>query len=362
MNFLQQEFLSNTIESYIICAITIFIILIFKRLFSKYIASILFRLIKNTSWKVSRESFFDLLVQPLEIFLVLLVSFVTLDKLTFPAAFHFTIHKTSAEEIVDSIGSCIIIIAFIGMLLRFIDFVATTMQDNQAQFSHHVAETKMVSFFKDFFKAIIVLIGIILVIRFAFHKDVTKLLAGLSIVGAAIALAAKESLENLIASFIIFFDKPFHIGDSVKVLNISGSVEKIGLRSTRIRTDQKTFVTVPNKQMVDSVLDNLTLRSLRRADIRLEISLSTSADTMQKIADGIKKILTHPVVTNSNVTFSDITQNAYILTVEYYTGVIPQDDFNQLKQTINLQVLRLLEDNKVELAGKDTRIIIGKEG
>ena len=200
-----------------------------------------------------------------------------------------------------------------------------------------------------------------MVIRFAFHKDVTKLLAGLSIVGAAIALAAKESLENLIASFIIFFDKPFHIGDSVKVLNISGSVEKIGLRSTRIRTDQKTFVTVPNKQMVDSVLDNLTLRSLRRADIRLEISLSTSADTMQQITDGIKRILGNPIVTNSNVTFSDITQNAYILTVEYYTGVIPVDDFNQLKQSINLQVLRLLEDNKVELAGKDTRIIIGRE-
>ena len=91
----------------------------------------------------------------------------------------------------------------------------------------------------------------LVIIRFAFGWNIGSLLTGLSIVGAAIALALKESLENLIASFIIFFDKPFATGDLVKVNAITGTVEKIGLRSTRIRTEQKTFVTVPNKQMVD---------------------------------------------------------------------------------------------------------------
>ncbi len=77
-------------------------------------------------------------------------------------------------------------------------------------------------------------------------------------------MATRESLENLIASFIIFFDKPFMVGDLVKVQSITGTVEKIGLRSTRIRTDQKTYVTMPNKQMVDSIMDNLSLRAPRR--------------------------------------------------------------------------------------------------
>lgn len=304
----------------------------------------------------------DLLVQPLEVFLVLFVTLITLDKLNFPGAFHFTIHKMTSEEIVDSIGSCIVITTFIWMLLRFIDFIATTMQDNEAHLSNSGAQTKMISFFKDFFKVLIILLGVILIIRFAFNKDVTKLLAGLSIVGAAIALAAKESLENLIASFIIFFDKPFHIGDSVKVLNITGSVEKIGLRSTRIRTDQKTFVTVPNKQMVDSVLDNITLRSQRRADLRLEISFEASAAAMQEVVNGIKTILNQSQVISSTVTFNDIVQNAYILTIEYYTDVIASDEFNQVKQSVNIEILKLLEDKKVELAGKDTRVIVENAG
>ena len=158
--------------------------------------------------------------------------------------------------------------AFIGLLLRIIDFIAIILE-KKANLTSDQSDNQLIIFFKDFFKVILVIIGIIMIIKFAFDRNIGSLLTGLSIVGAAIALALRESLENLIASFIIFFDKPFTIGDLVKVQNITGSVEKIGLRSTRIRTDQKTYVTVPNKQMVDSLLDNLSLRSQRRADLRL---------------------------------------------------------------------------------------------
>jgi MscS family membrane protein len=100
-----------------------------------------------------------------------------------------------------------------------------------------------------------------MIIKACFNQPLGHLLTGLSIVGAALALSARESLENLIASFIIFFDKPFFSGDTVKVNNITGTVEKIGLRSTRILTTDKTLVTVPNKQMVDSIVDNWSMRN-----------------------------------------------------------------------------------------------------
>ena len=117
----------------------------------------------------------------------------------------------------------------------------------------------------------------------------TAILASLGLAGAAFALAAKESIENLIASFVIFFDKPFTAGDVLKVNNISGTVEKIGLRSTRIRTDQKTYVTVPNKQMVDSIVDNLSLRTQRKGELRLELSLSTPAAMWTRFVDGVRR-------------------------------------------------------------------------
>src|SRR5439155_27022864 len=111
------------------------------------------------------------------------------------------------------------------------------------------------------------------------------------IVGAAIALALRESLENLIASFVIFFDKPFTTGDFVRVQSVAGNVERIGLRSTRIRTTDKSYVTVPNKQMVDSILDNVTLRSQIRGEINLFIDLQTSPARIQQLLDAIKKYL-----------------------------------------------------------------------
>lgn len=198
-----------------------------------------------------------------------------------------------------------------------------------------------------------------LVLRYAFSLNIGGLLTGLSIVGAAIALSLRESLENLIASFIIFFDKPFITGDLVKVLNITGTVERIGLRSTRIRTDQTTFVTVPNKQMVDSVLDNLSLRTQRRGDLRLEINLQTSSATIELLIGGLKKIMDRKEVENVNIIFSEITGNAFIIISDYYTAPVTLQEFNDVKQTINLQSLKLMEELKIEIAGAnmDVRII-----
>jgi MscS family membrane protein len=104
-------------------------------------------------------------------------------------------------------------------------------------------------------------------------------------------LAAKKSLENLITSFIIFFDKPFFTADTVKVNGITGKIEKIGLRSTRIRTIDKTLITVLNKQMVDSIVDNLSMRTKRRAEISLELSTKTTLSLTQTFIDLLKKLL-----------------------------------------------------------------------
>jgi len=143
----------------------------------------------------------------------------------------------------------------------------------------------MLVFFRDFLKVILVIIGILMILSMAFGFEVSKLWTGLGIAGVALALATKESIENLIASFIIFFDKPFQTGDVLIVNNITGTVEKIGLRSTRIRTNQKTYVTVPNKQMVDSIVDNQTLRTQRKGEIRLQLDSSTPSDAILRLVE-----------------------------------------------------------------------------
>jgi MscS family membrane protein len=113
-----------------------------------------------------------------------------------------------------------------------------------------------------------------------FDIDVTALAAGVGIGGIAIAMASKESLENLLGSFTIFFDKPFLVGDLVSTGSITGTVEKVGFRSTRIRTFDKSIVTVPNKNMISAELDNLGKRKVRRARFYIGLTYDTTIDQM----------------------------------------------------------------------------------
>jgi MscS family membrane protein len=261
MNSLLDKILfDNTLLSYLICFGIILLAYLIRRYISKYIAGLFFRVLQRASWNIDKKTFVDLMAQPLDNFIFILITIGTLDKLRFPSVLDFDVFHVTSRRIIESLGSAIIIIFFVWLLLRVIDFIAIILRQ-KAGSATGASHAQVIVFFGDFFKVIIAVIGVLLLIRFAFHKDISAWLGGVGIATAAIALAAKESLENLIASFIIFFNKPFHLGDLVKVNGVTGNVEKIGLRSTRIRTDQKTYVTVPNKQMVDSIVDNLTLRT-----------------------------------------------------------------------------------------------------
>jgi MscS family membrane protein len=352
--------LSNTVKSYLIIIGVILFVLLLKRFISRYLAGLLFGLL-NRVWKnLDKESFKSLVAQPLGMFLLILVSLVSLHKLTFPVSWNIELYDYSIKRIIHCIGTIILIISFIWLLLRMIDFISSILE-KKASLTPDKADDQLVVFFRDFFKVIIFIIGILLILRFAFHLNIGNLLTGLSIIGAAVALALRESLENLIASFIIFFDKPFTQGDLVKVQNITGNVERIGLRSTRIRTDQKSYVSVPNKQMVDSILDNLSLRTQLKAELRLQLSLTTSISQLEQLIAGIKKILQHKQVQNFNVFMHDIAMSAFLVNADYFTGPLAYVEFISLKEEINLEVLKLMGELKIEIAGSSTEIRLKNE-
>jgi MscS family membrane protein len=351
---LNQVILNNTVRSYLVVAGIILITLFFKRYISKYIAGLIFSLVKRVAQGVDKSSFVRLVVSPLETFLLLLISIISIDKLNFPEIFDVTIYKIHLHELIDAISAIVLIVTFVWLLLRVIDFIAMIL-NQKAEKPADVSDNQLVVFFKDLFKVLFVIMGVLMILKMAFHYKISNLITALSIGGAALALAFRESLENLIASFIIFFDKPFMVGDQVKVHEISGTVEKIGLRSTRIRTDQKTFVTVPNKQMVDSIMDNLTLRTQRRAFVQLELHSETTHDTVNQFVQRVRNILQQrkDTVENFTVFLSDINKNAFILHVEFFTAPIPIADFNALRQEVNLSMIELMEDLNIKLATKD---------
>ena len=362
MDFLDHIYFNNTLRSYLLVVSIILLALIVKKYLSRYIVSLGYRLMSRVWKTLHKQSFLDLVVEPMGWFLVIIIAVFAIDKLQFPDFLKFEIYGHGINDILSRIGPGLIIFSFIRLVLRIIDFIAVVLE-GKASLTEDKRDDQLIVFFRDFLKVIVGIIGVLLVIKACFHQPIGSVLTGLSIVGAALALAAKESLENLIASFIIFFDKPFFTGDVVKVNAVNGTVERIGLRSTRIRTADKTLVTVPNKQMVDSVVDNWSLRTERRAEIRLELSSAITAATLQQITVAIKNIIEghKDQVINSDVFVKDISRNAIVITIEYFTNHISIKEFFQLKQNINLQVKKLLEDNHAEFAGDSSSIIIREE-
>jgi MscS family membrane protein len=361
-DFLNRVFLDNPIKNYLVVAGIILFVLILKRFISRYLAGLIYRLVKRIWSDVDKNSFSGLVAQPLGLFLLILVSIISLHKLTFPSLFDVEVYKYTVKEIIHTTGTIILIISFIWLLLRIIDFIATILE-KKANLITDQSDNQLIIFFKDFFKVVISIVGIIMVLKLGFGFSVSSFITGLSIATAAIALATRESLENLIASFIIFFDKPFTIGDLVNIQNVTGTVERIGLRSTRIRTDQKTFVTVPNKQMVDSILDNLSLRTQRKAEIRLELGVAVAADTLEKFISGAKEKLAHPQIEEVTVFLNDVKPGAFLVSVDFYTAPVSINDFNTLKQEKTISILKLMEEMKIELAGASSEIkVSGKLG
>ncbi|MEO5891984.1 MAG: mechanosensitive ion channel domain-containing protein [Ferruginibacter sp.] len=362
MDFLDKIYLDNTLRAWLIVTGIIMFALLLKRYVSRYIVSLFFEVIKRIWKTISKESFINLVVDPFKWFLVVLIAVFAIDKLSFPSLFLYTIYGHTTADILSRIGTGVIIVSFIGLVLRLMDFIAIVLED-RANLSSDTRDNQLVVFFRDFLKVIIGIIGVLLIIKACFNQPLGNLLTGLSIVGAALALGAKESLENLIASFIIFFDKPFFAGDTVKVNNISGRVEKIGLRSTRILTGDKTLVTMPNKQMVDSIVDNWSMRTQRRAEIRLELSVKTPVDKIEIIIAEVKKILEEKgeQLASSSVFLKDVSKNGATVVAEYFTSAGPLVEFDTLKQSVNLQIKKLLEDNAVEFSGEANTIVINND-
>jgi MscS family membrane protein len=362
MEILDKIILDNNIKSYLVVFVIIAMVLLFKRLLSHYVASLLYLLIKKKWNTIEKTEFVSLTIKPLSWLLVVVVADFAIEKLNYPTAWKFKIHGIEFNDIIEKIGNSIIIIALFYFFISLINFVSLLLQQ-KSLIDKDKSHGQIIIFFRDLLKVFVGIVGFLFVLRTAFNQNIGTLLTGLSIVGAALALAAKESIENLIASFIIFFDKPFFTGDTLKVNSVTGTVEKIGLRSTRIRTADKTLVTVPNKIMVDSIVDNFSMRNQRRAEMKIALANTTKPDQVQQLIDTISTLLKEQTedIFKSSVFLSDFNKDGATITIEYFTQAFSINEFNKLKQLINFKLMHLMTDPNLEMSTSRENITILQE-
>jgi MscS family membrane protein len=351
MDFLEKIVWNNSIKHYCIVIAVIVTTIIFNKYIARYLATLFYNISKKI-WKgVTKDSFTNLIVTPIKQFLLIAISIFSLDQLFFPEPLKFVIYHNPFEAVITKLGMGLIIIFFVKLLLKLIDFIALVLEFKAANTTDR-SDDQLVVFFRDFLKVIILIVGLLLLLKACFNQNIGSILTGLSLVGAAMALAARESLENIIASFIIFFDKPFTTGDVVKMNTITGTVERIGLRSTRIRTADTTLVSVPNKQMVDNMVDNYSVRLNRRAEIKLELAPATPAVVIEKFIENVKQYFTDNknLFASTDVHVVDFTKNGLQINIEFLTPVFTLQEFNDAKQQVSLATKKIMEKNQIYLS------------
>ncbi|MDQ6967614.1 MAG: mechanosensitive ion channel family protein [Mariprofundaceae bacterium] len=183
--------------------------------------------------------------------------------------------------------------------------------------------------------------------------SISGLIASLGIGGLAVAMAAKDSISNIFGSIMILIDRPFTVGDWIKTKEFEGVVEEVGFRSTRIRTFAKTLVNVPNSQLANMVIDNIDAMPKRRVKMRVGITYDTTPEKMQQAVTSIEKILKQHVGVDqafSLVKFDAFEDSSLSIFLYYFTKSTHWDEYLQVRQEINLEIMQTLEELKLEFA------------
>jgi len=181
----------------------------------------------------------------------------------------------------------IMTVVFWGFL-RLTDVLADHIHEQAKQ--RDLGITPFIPLIKKTLRIFFIVIGVILIIQ-NMGYSVGSLLAGLGIGGLAVALAAQDSLSNFFGSLVVAVDRPFKVGDFVQIGAVMGSVEEIGLRSSRVRTPQRTLVTIPNKMMANEVITNFSVMPQRRVDQTIGLTYDTRPEQMEAILADIREIL-----------------------------------------------------------------------
>jgi MscS family membrane protein len=180
-----------------------------------------------------------------------------------------------------------------------------------------------------------------------------SVIAGLGVGGLAVALAARDSLANLLGSVLIMFEKPFRCGHRIRVSGSEGGVEDVGSRSTRMRTADNALISIPNNAVVNATVENLTLGTMFRQRLLVQVTYQTPRVKLEALISGFSQILVdHPMTNKDNyhVRFNDFGESSLNILVIFYLNVTNYATELKEREEILLLIMDLAQQIGVEFA------------
>jgi MscS family membrane protein len=249
-----------------------------------------------------------------------------------------------AEAFLHSVVRTGLLLAFFWALLRAIGIVGDVLVGS-AWAKEHAASRSLVPLGARVANVVLVAIALVAILS-DLGYPVASLIAGLGVGGLAVALAAQKTVENLFGAFSIGIDQPFLEGDFVKIEDFVGTVEAIGLRSTRVRTLDRTLISIPNGKLADMRLESYTARDRLRLACVLGVVYDTNAAQMRQILEGLERVLQeHPKIWPDAVVVRFKEFGPSSLDIEVMAWFLTTDwgEFTLIRQQLLLSFMDVVE-------------------
>lgn len=341
------------IYNILLCLGIIIGIFIIKRPLAGIFARVFATVANKFVEKKHSQKFRVLLTQPLELLFSTILFYVAVNQLT--TLLNFPIFKRHIEgklsfvirlsDIADKAFLLFIILFTTLVCSRIIDFIFYT-QIEKAYEEKNREKEQLFPLVKDVAKIALWIIGSFWILGTVFNVNIPALITGLGIGGVAIALAAKESVENFFASFIILTDKPFSVGDTIRMDKYEGTIERVGFRSTRMISGEGSIFIIPNKKLIGENVENLTLRVSRKIKLQVNLNYTISAADAASILLAIKNQLAQLAFITAPIEASieSFNEASFQILVSYYlpTPLPEQSNLAHIKSEVNFTVYAII--------------------
>jgi MscS family membrane protein len=356
-HFLGISFSSKDADNVLIKLLVFLLILLLTWLLRRIVTMVVPRLVKflaHATRTTLDEQLVTVLQPPVHFLIGVLgvwLAFVTLEL------------PDRIDHLIGNLMASLVAVAICWAAYRGVDLAIVVLR-RVTQFGAITEATllteKVFLFIQQVTKGVVILFMIVLILD-EWGYNVSGLLAGLGLGGLAVALAAQDALTNLIGYFVIIADEPFVVGEYVVVDGVSGTVEQLGFRSTRIRVLDQSLVTVPNKTMTTSNIVNWSRLTKRRLNMTLSLSYGSSPAQMLSVVQAIRDMLrAHPQVERESVLvqFVEVGTSSLDITIICFTKTPAWNDFQVVRQDINLKIMEIMEERGVENANPTYNIVM----
>ncbi len=257
----------------------------------------------------------------------------------------------------------LIIVAIAMTLYRLIEVLALSRRQVFVLTGLAIDEA-LLPFVRTGVKLIVLALALVIIIQ-EWGYDVSGLIAGLGLGGLAISLAAQDTLANIFGFAAMVSDRPFVVGEYVKTKDVEGVIEKVGLRSTRVRQLDQALVAVPNSMLASSAILNWSRLAKRRIDITLGVNYSASADEMSELLSRLRTMLTERETVDPDsvvVYFIEFGESSLHVLIRCYVNIADWVAFTAEKERILLDIMRVVEGVGLQIAFPSRSIYIENLG